>query len=362
MGIGSTLPLLGTITAHLYGFQFVPFGYPSIVNRVPNVGMYLASTERPSEDREAPAKPEGDAYQRALVALEEATVLANTDPEPGIVALSRALAALHQFAPLLAADPDALARRTLAQLTLARAKLARGDEIGAAESMDAALRELADPTLPTAGMGPSLTQLYEQRRAALREIGTASLRIECAVACRAYVDERPLADDDQPVIEATLLLGRHRVWIASEDAAHDPLRATLELDEAGITLSYPPTEAPPPRLPAEPGMPGADTPDHSSKPSKRVMPRWAELALLGSGSAGLIAGSTLWAIDSKCPGGVDPHDIEACPELYDTRTAGIVLVTAGAAALLTGASLLIFDEARARRSARVTWIGATLQF
>ena len=60
----------------------------------------------------------------------------------------------------------------------------------------------------------------------------------------------------------------------------------------------------------------------------------------------MIAGAVLWALDSRCPGDADPSDVVACPELYDTRAAGIALVSAGFAAGLTGGVMLVVDETR----------------
>ncbi|MFV8755001.1 hypothetical protein ACNOYE_31005 [Nannocystaceae bacterium ST9] len=287
------------------------------------------------------------AYDRALVALDEAMLVANTDPEQGILLLNRALAALHQFAPLLALDQPARQRRSLAHLALARAKLARGDEQGAAESMDATLRELGELELPIEQLGPTLGRLVEERRAALVGQGTAHLRVICASACELWIDEHPAqsALDEDGV---ALPLGSHRVWIEDPSGQHAPLRTSVELvDSRPFDLQYPPPSAPPPELAIESSDPIADRSEHTGV--ARLAPRWAELLTTSLGVGTLAAGASLWAIDSTCPGGVDPSDVQACPQLYDTRTAGITTVALGSAMVVVGAVLLTIDEGRARR-------------
>ena len=56
----------------------------------------------------------------------------------------------------------------------------------------------------------------------------------------------------------------------------------------------------------------------------------------------------LWAIDSRCPRGADPNDVVACPELYDTRVAGITLVAAGAASAVAGGVMLVVESLHAQ--------------
>jgi hypothetical protein len=95
---------------------------------------------------------------------------------------------------------------------------------------------------------------------------------------------------------------------------------------------------------------------------RRLAPRWSEIVLIGVGSTLLATGGGLWAIDSTCPGGVDPTNIEACPELYDTRGLGIAAVVTGGALLVTGIGLLTNDEIRSKRGARVQLVGTSLRF
>lgn len=291
------------------------------------------------------ATAQADAYAKAVAAVEQGMVEINTDPSQGIAALRAALAELHDFAPQLANDPAALELRTMAELALARALLASGDSEAAAASVDAALEGLAGAALPVEHLGPSLGALVEQRERALAARGQARLRVACSVDCRVYVDERTSTANASD--GASLPVGQHRVWIESDEA--EPLRTTLTLGDpaAALTLAYPEpsgVEAPAPTLVGD--DPRVDHPRRSRNSESRSAPRWVEITTLLLGSAAAAAGGVLWAIDSKCPGGADPNDVAACPNLYDTRTAGIALVSAGAAVALTGGVMLTVDESR----------------
>jgi hypothetical protein len=281
---------------------------------------------------------QGDEYSLAIAAVERGVLAINTDPTGGIDALRAALAELHNHAPRLAGEPAALELRTMAELALARALLANGERAAATAVVDAALEGLIGETVNLDQLGPSLAALVEERQQAIAARGYARLRVACAVPCRVYVDERSSAAD-QPG-GASLLLGPHRVWIEGEDA--EPLRTTLTLGDpdAVLTLAYPEPVAPAPTLL------DAKQADRLPPPVKRAAPRWAEVSTLVIGSAAAVAGAVLFALDSKCPHGVDSNDPDACPQLYDTRTAGIALLSAGGATALLGGVLLVVDEVR----------------
>jgi hypothetical protein len=290
--------------------------------------------------------PQSDEYAMAVTAVADAMVEINTDPEQGSAKLRAALERLWDFAPMLAEDPAALEQRTLAEFALARAELARGDRYAAAATIDASLEALGDRPIDLERLGPNLGALVEERAQALRARGAARLRIECSVACRVLVDERNAGDVDVPgsAREITVPLGRHRVWVEDlVESEHEPLRTTVALDSADalVTVRYPEGETPPPSLPAV-----ESEAFELAGPTKRVAPRWVEVATVATGAAAVVAGAVLWAIDSRCPRGADPNDVAACPELYDTRVAGISLVAAGAAAAVTGGVILVVDETR----------------
>jgi hypothetical protein len=336
MGISPTFTLVCALA--VFGFRpgFIALGNVDTASPAPE------SVETGHDDA---------AYARALQALDDAMLVANTDPEQGIALLNRALSALHQFAPLLARDDEARMRRSLAHLALARAKLARGDEQGAAESVDSTLRELGELELPIDQLGPTLGQLLEDRRAALAALGEARLRVSCAVDCTVWIDER-LADPTLMSEGQSLVLGSHRIWIEDRTAALEPLRTSVELrsSDSPLELQYPAPEVPPPGLSSDQANSNVDGPTRNR--SNRIAPRWAEVMATSVGVAALAVGATLWAIDDTCPGGADPMDIVACPQLYDTRDAGITTVVLGAATMVTGVVLLTIDEHRQRRRNR----------
>lgn len=335
MGIGPTSTLLCALS--VLGFR------PGIV------ALGNLDTASPASESVDPGHDDA-AYARALQALDDAMLVANTDPEQGIALLNRALSALHQFAPLLAMDENARMRRSLAHLALARAKLARGDEQGAAESVDSTLRELGEIELPIEQLGPTLGQLLEERRAALNGLAEARLRVSCAAPCNVWIDER-VADGALTSEGQSLIVGSHRVWIEDKAGSLETMRSTVDLDsDDPLELRYPASSAPPPELLVDPGVSNIDHPSRHG--SNRIAPRWTEVLTAGVGVVVLTAGASLWAIDDTCPGGEDPQDIVACPQLYDTRTAGITTVVLGTTMMVTGVVMLTIDELRQRRRDR----------
>ena len=287
------------------------------------------------------------AYQTALDNLRTAQKMANDDPVSGSSQLSDALTELQAYPSLLAADPEGQRARIMAQLSLARALLAAGKAERAREVMDEAIRTARGDPLPAANFGPGLAALHGERQGVLDKQGHGALDIECKIACRVIINERPTdpTTDD-------LLLGSYRVWVEARDGSQAPVMTTIELEHDGqvASLDY--------------GRVVDDNPDVPPKRgSKRLMPRWAEVVLMSAGAAAIGTGAALWAIDGRCPGGADPNDVDACPNVYITKTAGIATLAAGGAVLLTGTIMLTVDEVRVnkRRGNQValTW---TLRF
>ena len=304
----------------------------------------------------SPATPEDEdastgEYERAIEAVAQATLEVNTNPEQGIAMLREALSALHEHGPELAADPEALELRTMAELTLARALLSQGEDAAATEVVDATLVSLDDAELPTTHLGPTLGELVDERREVLRVGGRGRLQVDCALPCRVFVDEREVSAADGSGATLTTPAGRHRVWIEARDGSVAAQRTELALDgEEGVELSYPlVAEAPAPSLSGGQAEGGQDMLRPPGR-HERVAPRWVEVGTIVAGASAIAAGAVLWAIDSRCPRGADPSDIVACPQLYDTRNAGIALSVGGAAALITGGVMLTVDERRVGRA------------
>jgi hypothetical protein len=336
MGIGPTSTLVCALSV---------FGFPPGINALGNL-----DTATPATDSAEPGRDPA-AYARALQALDDAMLVANTDPEQGIALLNRALEALHQFAPLLAMDESARMRRSLAHLALARAKLARGDEQGAAQSVDSTLRELGDLDLPLEQLGPTLGQLVEDRRATMAGLGEARLRVSCVSACNVWIDEH-VADQALSSKGHSLIVGSHRVWIEDPSGSLEPVHTRIELgsDDQPLVLRYPASDVPAPELVVNPQESDIDS-SGLDRPN-RLAPRWAEVLGAGLGVGALTVGASLWAIDDTCPGGRDPNDIVACPQLYDTRRAGITTVVIGSTLLVGSVVMLTVDELRQRRRSR----------
>ena len=281
----------------------------------------------------APQLQEANAdYQAALARVETAMQMANEDPASGSTQLRDALNLLQGFAPQLAMNPEGQELRTMAQLTLARALLATNNADGAREAMDEAIRTSRGDPLPTKNFGPGLTALHRERAGVLEKQGAGTIEIVCNEPCRVFVNERPTQYRTEGLVPGT-----YRVWIEATDGSEPVVQRLVAIEsdghvfklEFGRVVETPPDENGP-----------------KSKPKKpRLLPRWADVLLLSAGAVAIGTGATLWAIDHKCPDLSNPRTSQ-CPEVLLTKTAGIVTVAGGGALLLTGTVLLTVDEVR----------------
>jgi hypothetical protein len=292
-------------------------------------------TEPPAPRVEAATNANSAGYTDALERVRTAQQMANDEPERGVVALRDALQLLQEFGTLLAKDPEGQDVRTMAQLTLTRALLAIDDADGAREAMDEAIRTSRGDPLPVKSFGPGLTALYRERTGVLGKLTTGTIEVECLVACRVYINERPA-----PQRTDKLFPGSYRVWIESIDGSQTATKHLVDVVASAVATFEFGT------APQEPDGPDPrpDKPKH-----ERIMPRWAEIVLMSAGAAAIGTGAALWAIDGSCPDGADPSDTVACPDVYITKTAGITAVAAGGAVFLTGTVLLTVDEVRIGR-------------
>ena len=295
----------------------------------------------PSEDAgEAPAPTAEGAsdaatseYQAALERVRTAERMANEEPERGAVQLRDALQILRDFGPDLAQDPEGQDLRTTAMLKLSRALLSTEDADGAREVMDEAIRTARGDPLPTKEFGPGIAALYKERASVLAKLGVGSIEVNCKVPCSIYINERPT----QPLTEG-LIPGRYRVWVRAKDPSQDPdVQQTVEVSaDRSTTLDFGREPVAPP-------------PVEEPKVERLIMPRWAEVVLMTAGAAGVGVGAALWAIDGSCPNGADPEDVVACPQVYVTKTAGIITLSLGGAALLGGTITLAVDEVHVKK-------------
>lgn len=289
----------------------------------------------PSIEAATNANPAG--YADALARVRTAQQMANDEPERGVVALRDALQLLQEFGPTLAKDPEGQDVRTTAQLTLSRALLAIEDADGARDAMDEAIRTSRGDPLPVKSFGPGLTALYRERSGVLGKQTTGAIAVECLVPCRVYINERPA-----PQRTDKLVPGSYRVWVESTDGSEMAIKLVVDVGEVAVAALKFGSEPPEPDGP-DPG------PDKPRSKSKRIMPRWAELVLMSAGAAAIGTGATLWAIDHRCADLSDPAAEPMCPRVYLTKAAGIATVAAGGALFLTGTVLLTVDEVRIGR-------------
>lgn len=294
----------------------------------------VVASEPPSS-AEAPPPQLQDAkaeYQEALARVETAMKMANEDPASGSTQLRDALNLLQGFAPLLATDPKGQELRTMAQLTLARALLATNNADGAREAMDEAIRTSRGDPLPTKNFGPGLTALHREREGVLDKQGVGTIAIECHTPCRVYVNERPTQHRTDGLVP-----GSYRLWIEATDGSQPLVQRLIAIESGGaFELEFGQVQVTPP-----------DNGHPETKPAKkRLLPRWADVLLMTAGAAAIGTGAALWAIDSKCPDLADPLVAPQCPQIYVTKTAGIITLAAGGAVFLAGTITLSIDEVR----------------
>lgn len=202
--------------------------------------------------------------------------------------LHAALLELHGHAPALAADQEARAARTRAQLNLARAYLVEGDRDAAARIMDEVLCSTSGEDLDLAGLGPALAALHAERLEALSSSGRGVIEVRCRVPCRVYINER---SSGATQIE-DLFLGEYRIWVEAEN---DPGELLLEQIELSDTRPHAVVEfgsVPAPRL-------EVDRAAKTEGADQRVMPMPAETALVAIGTGMTIVGVVLLATNSN---------------------------------------------------------------
>lgn len=255
-------------------------------------------------------------------ALEHLTLVdsdANHDPVGSSPALVEALASLADFAPEVAASPEAHRQRSLARLNLARAYLLAEELELAERAMDEAVREAMGAPLPHEEFGPSLTELYERRVAALEQLGRATLVVNCEKPCSIYINETAVGPEEAP----RLLLGSYRVWIEDFTGELPRRREVVELSEAEeiYEISFaPPVLAPAPKPPPKP---------------KRIMPRGVEIALIVVGAGLTATGAVLVGSNSDLNAG--------------RLSGGVLAMAVGAGTLTTGVITLSVDERKLAR-------------
>lgn len=294
-------------------------------------GAPAAEAQPPAPTVTAAATAENAEYRRALENVETTIAATNEDPAFAASQLKDALHQLQQYAVDLANDPDGQRTRTMGMLTLARALLALEDARGAREAMDEAIRTARGDPLPTKQFGPGLAALQKEREGVLAKQGTGAIAVACNSPCRVYINERP-----SPLEGVDgLFPGKYRVLIVSEDGSPNT-RMNVEIAASGQVTNVTHGERKP------------DDGDDGD-PYARIMPVWAEATLIATGAVAVGVGGALIGIAGTCPGGADPNDPDACPQVYTTLEAGIGTLAVGGALLLTGTITLTVDQVRLKK-------------
>ena len=235
--------------------------------------------------------------------------------------LTEALAGLAHHAPDLAHDPAAQELRALAMLNIARARMRAGMRDEAIAAIDEAIRTSMGQDLPADRFGPSLAALYAERRAALDQLGKATIEVDCHVPCSVFIDEHATS----PRTEG-LSLGTYRVWVEATDAAlgSTSSESAVALTEAGqiATIEF--------GRPIATNSPGK----LDGRPRERIMTPEAEAALMTLGVGAAMVGALLVGFNA-----------DHRPQLI----AGSTLLGVGGAMLLTGTVTLAIDEVREGR-------------
>jgi hypothetical protein len=319
-------------------------------------------------------------YQRAIEQLAYGITIGDEQPKQAISILEEALLLLPQFTPQLANDPEALALRAGAHVSLARAYLSVRDETKARDAIDEGIRSAAfGEQLPADAYGPKVEKLWKKRDNAARALARQDVVINCWVACRVYVNERSVdaVEAGAPVPEgefATRAMfvsstaGTYRLWVEAADGSSAPLTATFEPGEASEpplefifgTEPVPEAIAPegPKPAPVVKPAPVKAPRDHA----KRLLPRPVEITAMVAGLGLIASGAVLFAINDKCAndatvkGAVPTDGPAACPSLWATDVAGIALMGSGAGLFAAGTILIGIDEVRGakhEKSARI---------
>ncbi|PRQ01301.1 hypothetical protein [Enhygromyxa salina] len=301
------------------------------------ITLLFAPTQAPTQ-APAPAVEQPE-YGAAIDELRQADADANLDPAAATTALTSAISALENFAPELSDDAETRALRQSARLNLARAHLLADHQDDAERIMDDAIRDSMGDVVPAADFGPSLDELYTQRVDALESLGRASLVVSCELPCKVYVNERELGTEPPP-----LLLGTYRVWIEDTTGRRSDKREQVELSEADQVVGVEFADL----------RPEATQVLRPGRSRARIMPRWAEIALIVTGVGLTTTGGVLLGID----GNTRPNG-----RIYQTLTGGIIGTVAGVATLLPGVITLSVDERRlAGKTGRQATVSWTMRF
>lgn len=269
--------------------------------------------------------------------LQDAEERSAKTPAEGATALREALEHANEDPVLLAKSDAARRAQRYARLALVRSLLATGDREAAAGLLDEMLAVAGDEPLPAKLFGPSVVELHAERSAAHAKRERAEIVVECDGDCVAIASDTLLgcAAAGRP-LHLQLPTGAWRVTVADLVAPSHRTASDLELapmQSATMRLGAPPDRAAP-----------------ESAPAKRKLPRWAGILGMSVGAAAMITGGVLLGVDGKCPDlKTDPMGPDACSRRLNTDVPGIAMLVTGTV-VFTGFTIpFAIGEHRARK-------------
>jgi len=141
-------------------------------------------------------------------------------------AIQDALAKIEADPWAIVDSPEVIDILFKARLTLVWSLLAQERDAEAQVAMDDAIRSSMGRAMPAGMFGPAVLELYDRRRRALREAGTAAIYVECDT-CDVMINEHR-----SPNPSERLYLGSYRVGVRADDGSEDHT-VEIELDEVG---------------------------------------------------------------------------------------------------------------------------------
>lgn len=201
---------------------------------------------------------------------------------------------------------------------------------------------------------PEFVSLFKERAARLEGGELGVIKAKCAVSCQLIIDEARTMNPTNPIP-----YGIYRVWVVADANQIDPLQTSIVVDAPEVVVEFTKPPEPPPPPPPDPKpkrtrnkpqpepqpepKPQLDAKARPTiKPSKRLLPGWAEALGIVAG-AGLVGGGVvLLALDETC------RD-DACDEIAETTIQGATLTAVGAAAIVAFTAVLVVDTMRAKR-------------
>lgn len=310
------------------------------------------SASRADGDRAVRSK----ALSEQLGRLHTGVNMCKEDPVRCTEALERYLNGLHRFAPEIAQKQELQTLQRRAILSLARA-YKNSDRFERAEKVLTNIYRSDPPrTTEIERLGPSLVNLSKQVKRHVSKLGRGTIQINCSGPCEVFVNERSSSKRSDHIE------GEYRVYVRDLQGRKESLQQVVEIHPGGGDVLVHYKNAGEEGGRARKGKGGAkglleivDPSRLGQDPSRldrgksarggRLAPAWMEIAGLAVGIAAIGTGAALLAMHGECP----PNKDGVCSNHYDTRLAGIITTSAGAATAIVFGVLLAIDQRQANR-------------